>query len=149
MYVCEKSSGIFLIDCSIRGTVDGFVRGFDKHFNLLLTDVDETYAHTAPPSLPGSAARSAPLRSSSSDSSASPAAAVGGEAAVLSRWPATTATTSAGSTAAVVCLQCLAYYYFDTVYVRAHRHLPQLLVRGDNVVLVCFRDNAAPHTAER
>ena len=35
---------------SIRGTVDGHVRGFDKHFNLLLTDVDETYTPSAPPS---------------------------------------------------------------------------------------------------
>ena len=28
---------------SIRGHLDGFIRAFDKHFNLLMFDVDEEY----------------------------------------------------------------------------------------------------------
>jgi small nuclear ribonucleoprotein (snRNP)-like protein len=29
--------------CSVRGHLDGFIRSFDKYFNLLLHDVDEEY----------------------------------------------------------------------------------------------------------
>lgn len=55
----------------IRGHIVGFIRAFDKHFNMVLSDVDETFTP--------------------------------------SREPKT---------------QC-------------HRHLPSIMVRGDNVVLVC------------
>jgi small nuclear ribonucleoprotein (snRNP)-like protein len=46
---------------SIRGTIDGYVRGFDKHFNLLLTDVDERYTPPTPVRIPGPAARHSSL----------------------------------------------------------------------------------------
>ena len=29
--------------CSVRGSLDAYVLAFDKHFNMLLSDVDEEY----------------------------------------------------------------------------------------------------------
>jgi small nuclear ribonucleoprotein (snRNP)-like protein len=34
-------------DCSIRGSLDAYIRAFDRHFNMLLTDVDEEYITNA------------------------------------------------------------------------------------------------------
>ncbi len=39
MYVCMYVCGL----TSVRGAVEAYVKAFDRHFNMLLADVDEEY----------------------------------------------------------------------------------------------------------
>lgn len=72
---------------SVRGTLDGVVHGFDRHFNLLLTNVEERYV---------------------------PSASEADKRIFVSQAPCP-----------------------DSSLIR---QLPQILVRGDNVVLVCLQE---------
>ena len=45
-YAGNCLSKFFFKFFSVGGIITGFLRGFDNHFNLLLTDVDEEYSLT-------------------------------------------------------------------------------------------------------
>lgn len=80
---------------SLRGTCEGYLKAFDKHMNLLMTDVKEVYTPTPSASTRG--------RRSSQDHGSKP----------------------------------------------LKRYLKQLLIRGDNIVLICAADPSATTAASK
>eukprot|EP01041_Mallomonas_annulata_P005104 gene5104-10217_t len=98
---------------SLRGTVEGYLRAFDKHFNLVLTDVDERY------SIPGSSSspllKTKPVTGNVTDNVTGTTVRPGRPEREL---PSSSSSSSASGA-------------------MKYRHLPQILIRGDNVVLIC------------
>jgi small nuclear ribonucleoprotein (snRNP)-like protein len=132
----------------IRGTVTGFLVAFDRHFNLLLRDAEEVYSPRLAPSCRGAGGHS--RRPSGLPDAPEAAPMSNADAELLRRRMASVAGASAAAAAGTKggtagaktdgaspdeSASGAGAPRFPAWSVR-RRHLKQVLVRGDNVVLV-------------
>jgi len=101
----------------VRGICTGFLRAFDKHFNMFMVDVNEEYSRFE--WRRSSETRNTQCEHSISSGVLESAATTSGASGASTRESSSSSTTR------------------RLVEARRTRHVNQLFIRGDNVVLVC------------
>jgi small nuclear ribonucleoprotein (snRNP)-like protein len=117
----------------IRGTLTGFLVAFDRHFNLLLRDAEEVYSPRLAPCCRGAGGHR--RRPSGLPDAPEAAPMSNADAELLRRRMASVAGASTSAASPGESASGAGAPRFPAWSVR-RRHLKQVLVRGDNVVLV-------------